>query len=467
MSVGQENDRADGGGPFLRRIHEPIKHFLPSSLDIPAHIHHVAHRMANPPVDRPHSRREFLHILDCLGIRADQADVRDRFGFGAKLNEHGDRLIVAWEAHTEYYSYQAWHIPADKTKPLSFGPITYPGYVFPVCPLGIRVNALDIVIQVERSVTPEYLKPLLPGPHLYASRVFGEDITLATSFTPDDDTRERYYVRGRSGETLREYAAKLVDTIVAIENYYHLVMLPMQAFSRAVDQIHDYEQRHLYQRAVIMEQMGMATPAALQKWLNALTQDLLQVSRLAESMRYRLSGAFPYDKIVRGNLEALQEQPVPSIRPISEYIRWRITGVADGYQQLLRRIDAMQADFEATVAVIRTQIELRLQEQNLAAQDQNLKLLASVDKTTRSQAILQHTVESLSVIVITYYLSGLGSYIFKALHEMGWLDNATLASAIFVPIAFATSFGLMLIGRKMIYKRMGSGAAHLERNSGS
>ena len=125
----------------------------------------------------------------------------------------------------------------------------------------------------------------------------------------------------------------------------------------------------------------------------------------------------------------------------------------------------MQADFEATVAVIRTQIELRLQEQNLAAQDQNLKLLASVDKTTRSQAILQHTVESLSVIVITYYLSGLGSYIFKALHEMGWLSNATIASAIFVPIAFASSFGLMLIGRKIIYKRMGSGAAHLERNS--
>lgn len=456
----------NSGQPFLRRIHQPIKHFLPNALEVPAHVHHVAHRMANPPVDRPQSRQEFLNILDCLDIPRDQADVGERLGFGAKLNEHGDRLIVAWEAHTEYYSYQTWHLPADKNKPLAFGPITYPGYVFPVCPLGIRVNALDILLQVEESITADSLKPMLPGPHLYASRVFGEDIVVATSFTPDEDTRERYHVSGRSGETLKQYSAKLVDTIVAIENYYHLVMLPMQAFSRAVDQIHDYEQRHLYQRAVVMEQMGTATPASLQKWLNALTQDLLQVSRLAESMRYRLSGAFPYDKIVRGNLEALQEQPVSSIRPISEYIRWRITGVADGYQQLLRRIDAMQADFEATVAVIRTQIELRLQEQNLEAQDQNLKLLASVDKTTRSQAILQHTVESLSVIVITYYLSGLGSYMFKALHEIGWLGNATLASAIFVPIAFATSFGLMLIGRKVIYKRMGFGASHFDRDSG-
>ena len=60
----------------------------------------------------------------------------------------------------------------------------------------------------------------------------------------------------------------------------------------------------------------------------------------------------------------------------------------------------MEKDFEATVAVLRTHIELRLQEQNIQLQDQNMKLLASVDSTTRAQAILQRTVESLSVIVI-------------------------------------------------------------------
>ena len=158
----------------------------------------------------------------------------------------------------------------------------------------------------------------------------------------------------------------------------------------------------------------------------------------------------------------MQERVFAPLRPLSEYLYWKITGVTDGYQQLLKRIDAMEKDFEATVAVLRTQIELRPQEQNLALQDQNMKLLASVDSTTRGQAILQRTVESLSVIVITYYLAGLGSYIFKALYEVGWLKNATIATAIFIPVAFGLSLTLMGVGRKVILRRM----SHPQHESG-
>jgi uncharacterized membrane-anchored protein len=94
-----------------------------------------------------------------------------------------------------------------------------------------------------------------------------------------------------------------------------------------------------------------------------------------------------------------------------------------------------------------------LQEQNLSLQDQNRNLLLSMDKTTKSQAILQRTVEGLSVIVIAYYLSGLAHYIFKALHELGWLTNYALVSAIFVPIAIGISFGLIVWGRKRLHRQ--------------
>jgi uncharacterized membrane-anchored protein len=80
-------------------------------------------------------------------------------------------------------------------------------------------------------------------------------------------------------------------------------------------------------------------------------------------------------------------------------------------------------------------------------------MLASVDKTTKSQAILQHTVEGLSIIVIAYYLRGLGDYVFKALHEAGWLETATFASGVFVPISLLISFSLIFFGRKFINKR--------------
>ncbi|HET9844475.1 MAG TPA: DUF3422 family protein, partial [Nitrospira sp.] len=98
-------------------------------------------------------------------------------------------------------------------------------------------------------------------------------------------------------------------------------------------------------------------------------------------------------------------------------------------------------------SIIRARVDLILEAQNLA-------LLQSVDKTTKSQVLLQHTVEGLSVIVIAYYVAGLGGYIFKGLQEIGWLSNANLTSAIFVPIAVALAFGITRFSKKLLHRRL-------------
>jgi uncharacterized membrane-anchored protein len=52
---------------------------------------------------------------------------------------------------------------------------------------------------------------------------------------------------------------------------------------------------------------------------------------------------------------------------------------------------------------------------------------------------LQTTVEGLSVAAITYYLTGLFTYVVKAAYESGLLKlEPTYATAIFVPLAAAT-----------------------------
>ena len=439
---------------LLRQLHEPNKKYLGEWLGAPAHIHHFAHRMANPPTERPQSRLEFQELLRCFEVPEDQTVLFEKFGYGVRTAENHDRLLIAWEAHTEYYSYQIWHIPHENSKPLEFGPITFPHYQFPLSPLGIQVNALDILICPGTQLSHQELKLKMSGPQLYGSQVFGQDISVVANFTPDEFSRERYCIWSSSTDDLLPQLARLVDTLVAIENYTHLILLPYQAFANAVDQVHQFEQRHLYQRNVITTQLDGTTSHTLQHWLTVLTQDFMKVSRLAESMRYKLSASVPYERIVKANLNTLQEQTLPCCRAISDYIDHKITGVTDGYQQLMRRIDALEKDFEGTISVIRTKVELLLQDHNLALQDQNLKMLASVDKTTKSQAILQHTVEGLSIIVIAYYLSGLASYVFKALHEAGFMENSTFASGVFVPISIAISFGLTLIGRKLINKRL-------------
>lgn len=441
------------GKGVLRQMHRAQEKYLERCLDVPAHLHHTAYRMSNPSIERPKSRKEFQQLLACLGIESSLAFLEDKAGFGIKTGPNGDRLIAIWEAHTEYYSYQIWHLPTDPKKVLGFGPLGFPGYVFPFSPLGLQVNALDIIITASHAYDQEELETLLPGPQMYASKVLEEDISVATSFTPDEHGRERYVIWSPDPLLLRLKLARLVTILTTLENYTHLILLPYQAFSRSVDQVQIFEQRHLYQRTLITKELKQATHTTLQQWLEGLTQDFLEVGRLADSMRFRLSPSVPYDRIVQSNTRALQEHPLPYGRTLTDYIQWKTTGVVDGYQQLLTRIQALEQDFGGTIAVLRTKVELVLQEQNLAQQDQNVKLLASVDQTTKSQAILQSTVEGLSVIVIAYYLSGLANYIFKALHELGWLENYTLASGIFVPIALGLSFGLIAWGRKRLHAK--------------
>jgi uncharacterized membrane-anchored protein len=431
----------------IRRLHVRPKKYLEEWLDFPAHVHHVAYRMSDPPRDRPQSRQEFLGVLSQLAIPEASCAVAEKFGYGARVEDNGDRLIVVWEAHTEYYSYQIWHIPDDKTLPPEFGPITLPGFAFPLTPSGTPISALDLIFSPERNVVPELIRALLPGRSVYGSRVFSGEIAVVTSFTPDEQARERYLIFSSDPKALLGHLGQLTDAVVTIENYYHLLLLPFAEFSRALDRIHELEQHHLRQRETITAQLRTSNADLLQEWVNRMTEDFLGVSRFAEAMRVRLSASAPYNAIIHATIRALQEKPVPPFLPLSDYVLGGISGVADGYQQLIKRIEAVEADFESIISVIRTRV-------NLMQQEQNLHLLSSVDQTTKSQAILQRTVEGLSVVVIAYYLSGLAGYVLKAMQEVGWISNAAVATGLFVPVALGLAVLLIYVGRKVIYRLM-------------
>ena len=431
---------------LIRKVHERPQMPLAKWLQAPAHVHYKAFRMTDPPVQRPASRDEFRSLLEAFKVSADAMVIHDAFGYGVKTAATGERLILIWQAHTEYYSYQTWHIPSDHGGEVTFGPMTFPQYRSPITPLGAEVCRLDILLMIKPLPTSEALRPLLPGPVLYGSRILDEETSLVTSFTPDEHGRERYWVTVGSGRSSKSHLSDIVDAIVRIETYYHLLLMQKPLFSAAIDQAYKFEQVHLKQREIISEHIGHADSLALQRWLNGLTQDWLKTTRLSSKLHFELSASVPYDKIVHRTLASLDERTLPLYRPMSDYVLSGITGVAEGNQQLLKRMDTLRSGFEGTISIIRARVDLMLQSQNLT-------LLISVDKTTKSQAILQYTVEGLSVIVIAYYLSGLMAYIFKGLHEMGWLRNADIAAALFVPLSLGLALGITIFGRKLLHKK--------------
>jgi uncharacterized membrane-anchored protein len=433
-------------GEFMRKLHERPQMPLAEWLRAPAHVHYKAFRLSDPPVQRPASRAEFKSLLEAFKVPADAMLIRDEFGYGVKVDEAGDRMVMIWEAHTEYYSHQTWHIPSDQADKVTFGPMTFPQSRPVITPLGAEVCRLDILLMTDPVPASEALHPLFPGPVIYGSRILDEETSLLTSFTPDEHGRERYWVAVGSGRSSRSHLKDIVDAIVRIETYYHLLLMQKPLFMAAVDQAYKFEQVHMRQREIITGHIGHADSQTLQRWLNGLTQDLLKTTRLAGRLHFELSSSVPYDKIVQRTLASLDERTLPLYRPLSDYVLSGITGVAEGYQQLLKRIENLRSGFEGVISIIRARVDLTLQSQNLT-------LLTSVDKTTKSQAILQYTVEGLSVIVIAYYLSGLMAYIFKGFHEMGWLRSAEIASALFVPVSLGLALGITILGRTLLRKK--------------
>ena len=436
-----------GTETFLRKLHERPHQPIGRWLRAPAHVHYKAFRMSDPPTQRPASRSEFQSLLGHFKVPAETTELKENFGYGVKESENGDRLILIWQAHTEYYNYQLWHVPSQASGTVSFGPLTFPDYSFPVEPLGSVVCHLDILLDAGLLPSRPDLRARLPGPVLYGSSILGEQTSVVTSFTPDDQGRERYWVSVGPSQGDPSRLKDIVDAIVRIETYYHLLLMQKPLFSAAIDQVYKFEQVHLKQREIITSHIGHANSETLQRWLNSLTQDLLKTNRMAGTLHFELSASIPYDKIVHTTLTSIAEHPMDSYRPISDYVLSGITGVAEGYQQLLRRIDTLRGGFEGIIAIIRTRIDLIVQAQNLS-------LLQSVDKTTKSQVLLQHTVEGLSVIVITYYLAGLGGYVFKGLQEVGWLTNSNLATALFVPVAIGLAFVITTVSRKYLHKKL-------------
>jgi uncharacterized membrane-anchored protein len=306
---------------------------------------------------------------------------------------------------------------------------------------------LDILLSSDSLPPREQMRSMMPGPVLYGSRILDEQTSLVTSFTHDEFERERYWVALGPTQAQASRLKEIVDAIVRIETYYHLLLMQKPLFSAAIDQVYKFEQVHLKQREIISGHIAHADPQTLQRWLNSLTQDLLKTNRIAGKLHFELSASVPYDKIVHTTLASLNEKALDAYRPVSDYVLSGVTGVAEGYQQLLKRIDTLRAGFEGIISIIRARVDLILEAQNLA-------LLQSVDKTTKSQVLLQHTVEGLSVIVIAYYVAGLGGYMFKGLQEIGWLRNANLTSAIFVPIAIGLAFGITTFSKKLLHRKL-------------
>jgi len=430
---------------LVEQVHAGLGTVPEEHLDGPALVYHVAYLR-----DENEEEKRILDRFRALCDELKLPEAQRSFGelqahaWGAAAGPGGLKLQLAWELHTEYYLIRAILDGVEAGGDA-------PGWerMEPVMAAVHRagrppvVTSLEILIS-DRPMDPEEVCTHIICRNRFGAKVLGGDLAVYTNYEPVAG-RERYVVAG-TPEAVREHGAFAVRNIGQIENYYHLLMIPRLEVRARIQEVHAREGAFADRMERLTEEVAHADPERLQRWLADLTVELAHVVRLYGRFNHVLSATYPYTELVRQGFADWKEQPVKGFDSLSKVILGRVASVADEYRAFLGRLDRMQDEISDVVSILRTRVDMSMEAQNTA-------VLQNLDKRSAIQLRLQQLAEGLSVIVISYYLTGLMGYVFKALAKEGVIASEVLPTALFIPVAVGFAFLVARKGAKAIKRR--------------
>jgi uncharacterized membrane-anchored protein len=227
-------------------------------------------------------------------------------------------------------------------------------------------------------------------------------------------------------------AGRAVKWVLEIETYRMLALMALTAARRAQPRIAALEDQLADLSADMGEDANEADKAALAR----LTRISAEVENVSQDTRYRFAASRAYHDLVRRRIEFLQGAPVHGLPGIGAFIENRLAPAMNTMESVARRIEALGSAITRALGVLRTKVDIVLE-------DQNQELMTSMERRVRQQVLLTQAVEGLSVVAISYYATGLVSWAAKALKSAGLPVNPDLAAGLALPVILAVTWYLV------------------------
>ena len=182
-----------------------------------------------------------------------------------------------------------------------------------------------------------------------------------------------------------------------------------------------------------------------QQDLNELSYVVAKIEEIDSSTNYRLSATAAYYKLVEQRITDLREDRLESFQTNNEFLSRRLQPAIRTSEAFSRRLESLATRAQRADNLVRTQIEM-------GVQIQNKDLLESMELRARAQLRLQETVESLSIVAITYYIVGLLSTLVDPINFDKFLISKAVFLALCVPIILVLIWFIAKMVRKKINK---------------
>ncbi|NBZ88784.1 DUF3422 family protein [Stagnihabitans tardus] len=340
------------------------------------------------------------------------------------------RSELKWESHTEFVTFSAF-TPGVSARP--FDP--FEAEVFPQDWLadspGLRATSVLIRVLPEPATEAEMLS-LLDGwmvrESLAVARVVDGAAIIAGDFRIDPAGQMRFAVFVRAGTGERRIG-RIVQRLCEIETYRAMSMLGLMKARELTTRLNALDPRL---SALISELDRGDRPA--EAALHELLTIASELESLAVQSSFRFGASAAYEAIVNQRILALREERIGGRQTFGEFMMRRYDPAMRTVKSTEVRLKAMSERAQRAAELLRTRVDVE-------RSAQNQKLLASMDARADLQLRLQHTVEGLSVVAISYYAVSLAAYLFhplaEAVHLAEGLDKAILTPLVILGVWFA------------------------------
>lgn len=418
-------------GSIWRELHaRPYVRF-----SAPAHVFHFAFLTGEGADEADRTSR--ARLREDMGLRATYET--PRHAIHATTVAGLGRLVVAWERHSEFVAYTFFVYELEgKFRPFGLAagdvlPAGFPGQVGvpPLVAARVAIGSRDEIPE-----TPESLAALFEGHTVNGSQVMDGQADAWSCYRVHEDGFGRIAVV--IGETSPHALGRTVERLLSIEDLCHLTLISLPLARETRADLAACESR------LVLEMDALRVADSLDE-KRAVLSSLLGLAARVENLRARVSNRFAassaYFSLLESRFAELREGKIERVLRLSRFVMRRLVPAAETHRTVLERMTTLSERIDRAADLLRTAVDLHVEEQNQ-------RLLESAAKTARLQLRLQHAVEGLSVVIVTYYALGLIDYLLRGWrsYRMGLDVDRVLGVA--VPIVLLLVWGVVHLIRR-------------------
>lgn len=351
----------------------------------------------------------------------------------------GDALKFVWERHSEGTSLTLF--AADAGEEAFLDPTARPdlqGALEWAARLpGKIVRCTRIWVVAEDRQVEEVLGRLDLERAELVSCHLGGPIRMWSDFRIQDDGFGRLLVAANGGSVAE--LTRQVQRLQELGNYRNRALLGLPVARECWPKLDEAEAR-LRDLAARIDNRD-ETDDRLMETLSKLS---LELAAIETAISFRMDASKAYAQLVKDRLQQVDPRPISGYASLTDFTQRRFFPAMNTCEATTARVRQLALRAAQLASLLRARIETRIE-------NQNAKLLHSMEESTSMQLRLQQLVEGLSVVALSYYLIGLVGYLLAGLPlEDHGLDKQYVLAALVIPVVSGIWITMRVLKRRLL-----------------